>query len=519
MIALRPYQVDCVDAIEEAFAAHTATLAVMATGLGKTICFADLIGRRAKHGRAMVLAHREELIDQAAEKIAWVTGLPVDIEMADRRASNLIKSPVVVSSIQTQIAGRNGKRRMHGFDPHEFATIIFDEAHHCTSDSYVAVASHYLQNPNARLLGVTATPKRTDQLALGQMFESCAFRMGIRDAIQEGWLVPLKVRHVKVESLDLSAVETVAGDFNQHDLGVVMALPDVVKGVGMATLEHAGDRKALIFCASVEQAAAVTLLLNAAKPNSANLVTGKTPRDERRTMIDDYRKSRFQFLCNYSVLLEGFDVWDTSCIVVARPTKSALLLEQMIGRGTRPDAEEIEGIDAAHLRRDAIRQSAKPDGLIVDFVGRVGKHEPARVIDVLGGKMKDAVRELAEEHMNQGCEDVDEAIAWADAALRFAKPVIRGKVKAIVEAFDLFDLDHRVGAAAIESWQKEKLERWRMPIPESAEEAQDLIDEVRRRTRMGLATYRMAKQLKRRGCDPNMPFEQAKAIMQEWFGQ
>lgn len=525
---LREYQRDGIDSVEEHFVAHQRVLGVLFTGGGKTIMAADLLHRRAKLGRAIALAHRLELVEQLADKISSVTGLDCDIEMADRRASHLIKAPIVISSIQTQIAGRNGSRRMHDFSPSEFATVICDEAHHHVSDNtYGAVCDHYLSNPNCKLLGLTATPKRTDQIALGSVYESVAFRMGIADGIAEGWLVPMRVRYVRIAGLDLSGVGTTGGDYTQRDLGRVMDEEQTLKATALATLEHGAGRKGLVFCASVEQAHDLTTLLNAAKPGSAHIVTGETPTEQRRAIIDGYRKSQFQWLVNYAVLLEGFDVWGTSCIVCARPTKNALLLEQMIGRGTRPDAAAIAGMDSASGRRAAIAASVKPDGLIIDFKGVVGKHKPARAIDVLGGKMPEEVRDRIEELLDAGCDDIGRAQAHVEQefenarleAIKCQPATLRGKVKyAAIEAFNLFDIEHVPGSHPIESWQKEKLEKWRMPLPATTEEAQDLIDEVRRRARLGLCTYKMARQLKRRSHDPNMPFEQAKELMQEWFG-
>lgn len=510
---LRRYQVDCSEAIEEHLLNHRSTLAVLATGLGKTVVFADVIRRRAGFGRAMVLAHRKELINQAAEKIAWVTGMPVDVEMADRRASSLIRSPVIVSSIQTQISGGIDNKRMHLFDPMEFGTLVIDEFHHGTADSYRTVANHYLQNPALKMLGVTATPKRNDRLALGSVIESCAFTMGIRDGIGEGWLVPLKVRRVKVAGLDLSNVTTVAGDFNQGQLGKVMGADEITKATALATMEHSQGRKTLVFCASVDQARIISAYLNGHRQDSSRFLCGETPDDERDSIVDDFRKSRYQYLVNYSVLLEGFDVWDVACVVNARPTKNSLLLEQMIGRGTRPNAEILEGVEDAPTRRGLIETSVKPDTIVVDFMGRIGAHKLAKLTDVLGGNIPDDVRELAETKINNGCDSVDAAIEQARAELIPIKVAGKVKYSGAVEVFDLFGMDREVGSSPVEDWQKEKLEKWRIPLPDSGEEADAIIEEVRSRTRKGLVTYRMARTLKRYGYPTDMSFKEGHSVM------
>ena len=146
----------------------------------------------------------------------------VDIEMGELRAQETIwnQSPVVVSSIQTQCAGRGKWKRMKKFDPKKFGLIIIDEAHHATSESYRKVIEWYRQNPDVRILGVTATPDRADQMALGEVFDTVAYEYGIREGIEHGWLCPIRQRLVNVGSLDFSACRTTAGDLNGADLGL-----------------------------------------------------------------------------------------------------------------------------------------------------------------------------------------------------------------------------------------------------------------------------------------------------------
>lgn len=202
---LRPYQAAASDAIFKEWQDNDSTLVVMPTGGGKTVLFADVI-RRVFPRRALVIAHREELIFQARDKIQRVTGLSADVEMGEYRAEGGLfeQARVVVSTIQTQCSGGDGGGRMSKFDPQRFGVLIIDEAHHATSPSYRRVIDYYRTNPALKVLGVTATPDRADEEALGQVFQSVAFDYEVLDAIHDGWLVPIEQQMVHVEGLDYS---------------------------------------------------------------------------------------------------------------------------------------------------------------------------------------------------------------------------------------------------------------------------------------------------------------------------
>lgn len=519
-IVARDYQRDALTAIEEAHRAHQATVAVCPTGSGKTVIFGLYADRRRHKGRVMVLAHREELIEQAADKIRRITNCPIDVEMADRRASELNPAPIVVSSIQTQTSGKNGNRRMRKFSPNDFALVVCDECHHSAADTWRETIAHYAQNPNCKILGVTATPRRTDQKALACVFDSVAFRMGILDGIREGWLVDIDQRFIEIKGLDYSGIQVRGGDFVPGQLSIKMCDAQAVEAVCAAVHQIASDKKSLVFCVDVEHAMAVTKTLNEYNPGYAHIVTGMTPSEERKTLINRYRKSEYPCLVNCMIATEGFDVPDIQAVVMARPTKSALLYEQMLGRGTRPTAP-VDNFPDAASRRAAISASDKPNMLVVDFVGNSLKHEIVTVLDVLGGQMPGTAKELAERELDEGGGLVTVAI---DSALqsyektRFAKAVYQERKVSPFKKNDpyaLFGIEYEKGEKPIEPWQREKLEKWRMPVPDTSEEAQDLIDEVRSRTRRGLCTYRMGLQLKRHGHDPNMSFEDARKIMDE----
>jgi len=277
----RPYQTEALDGIRSAFQQHDSALLVMATGLGKTITFSELSGEFMSLGRIMVLAHREELISQAYDKLLKITGCAPDVEMADYRANayGVFRSQVVVSTIQTQISGMGGKGRMSKFDPDEFSLLIIDEAHHSAAKSYRRVIDYYRQNPKLKVLGVTATPDRADEKALGQIFESVAYEFDIRAGVDAGWLVPIRQQSVYVNGLDYSNIRTTAGDLNGKDLARVLEFEEALHGIASPTIELCGDRKALVFAASLAQAERLTEILNRHKDGSARWVHGGTPKD------------------------------------------------------------------------------------------------------------------------------------------------------------------------------------------------------------------------------------------------
>jgi len=398
-VILRPYQKDAYENTLKVFERASSALLVLSTGTGKTIIFSHIVKRFANLGRVLVLAHREELILQAKEKIKLVSGIDADVEMGqDWAPGGWAKSEVIVSSIQTQCAGREGGR-MTRFEPTEFSLLVIDEAHHSASATYRRVVKYYMDgNPDLKLLGVTATPDRLDEKALGQTCKEVAFVYGIEDAISDGWLVPIEQRSVFVSGLDYSAVKTTAGDLNGKDLAAILEYEENIHAIASPTIELTGDKKTLIFAASVGQAERLTEIINRHKPGQARFVYGKTPRDLRRDMFADFAVKRFQYLVNVGVATEGFDDPGIECVVMARPTKSRALFTQCVGRGTRPLPGLVDQFDDAIERRDAIFKSAKPAVEIIDFVGNAGKHKLVTAADILGGKYDDEVVVLAGEN-------------------------------------------------------------------------------------------------------------------------
>ena len=215
--------------------------------------------QRKQPKRSMVLAHREELIWQAKDKIERVTGLKSDVEMGEHKAAQECglfhpKASVIVSTIQTHVAGGDGGGRMTKFDPMDFGLLVIDESHHAVSPSYRKVIDYYMTNPDLVVMGVTATPDRGDESALGQVFETVAFDYEVMDAIKDGWLIPIEQQMVSVESLDFSEVKTTAGDLNGADLAAVMESEKNLHGVASSTIDIIGSKRGIGFAASVNHA-------------------------------------------------------------------------------------------------------------------------------------------------------------------------------------------------------------------------------------------------------------------------
>lgn len=352
---LRPYQQRVVDSVIAELENSKSTLVVLPTGGGKTVCFAHLVGHYMKQGRVMVIAHREELIRQAASKIEQIVGYRPAIEMADEWADEegFNRPQVVVASVQTLVTGR-----VNRFNPEDFALVITDEAHHCIAQSYRKVYDHILRG-KTKHLGVTATPDRSDEQALGQVFQTVAFDYELPQIIDDGWLVPIRQKLVMVEGLDYSKVKTTAGDLNQADVAKAQANEQILHEMIAPIIDIAGTKKTIVFATPGSKktedgdddfhiAQRMTEILNRHRPNAARRVSQDTPKVERRQMLQDFAAGRFQFLVNVGVLTEGFDDPTIEVVAITRPTKSRSLYcldantEILTNRGWRKIDDEME---------------------------------------------------------------------------------------------------------------------------------------------------------------------------------
>jgi len=486
MFRLRPYQQDAIGRAVEAWAGGAIRILIeMATGTGKTVLFGHLARQTIEAGkRVLILAHRDELVRQAADKVGQITGIQPAIEKGEERADEESfggKSPLVVSSIQTQYSGTPERRRMHRFDPAEFGLVVADECHHSTADSWVAVLNYYLGNPECRLLGVTATPDRNDDRNLGSLYQQIAYRYQLHDAIADGYLVPVRQRSVVVTGIDFSQVKTRrtadgGRDFVESELDAVMAAEGPVQQVASATIELTyglpkgalkplieleddeerrrrlcdalagrAHRRTLVFCVSVNHARLMANILNrwlgvtgefGGDGGLADSVDGQMDLEVRREKLRAFADGTRPFLCNCMIATEGFDEPRVGVVVVARPTKSRSLLAQMVGRGTRPlpaVAAVLGDLPDAESRRAAISGSDKPHVDVIDFTDNTRRHELVTAFELVAPDADAEVLELAQEIAEETGADVGAALASAEAAVESEREANRAVAEAEAE--------------------------------------------------------------------------------------
>lgn len=394
---LRPYQEEAVNATFEQWKEVQSTLCVLPTAAGKTVVAAEII-RRIHPGRAIFICHRGELVTQAYHTIKRHTGLEIDIEKAEQIASTTMwgKTPVIIATIQT-LCSRGG--RMRRFDPQDFSLLVADESHHSVSPTWSRVINYFKTNTNLKILNLTATPDRADEEALGKIIDSVAYDYEILQAIEDGWIVPVEQQMINIEGLDFSGIRTTAGDLNGADLAAVMEAEKTLHGIVDATIREIGEKRTLVFAASVKQAEMYAEIFNRHRAGMADWVCGKTPEDKRAKTFKEFKDGTTQVLCNVGIATEGVDIPAIEVIVMGRPTKSRALYSQMAGRSFRPIEEDGKSIVDAHPtaegRRVAIELSSKRCARIIDFVGNSGRHKLITAVNLFGGKFSDEILERA----------------------------------------------------------------------------------------------------------------------------
>lgn len=347
---LRTYQNEAVQAIKNEWSqGYNKTLLVLPTGTGKTVVFSKVVEEETKDGsKALILAHRGELLEQASEKLKATSGMDSALEKAESTSIGSSEQ-VTVASVQTL----SQERRLKGFAKDYFKTIVVDEAHHSISNTYQRILNYF---DGANVLGVTATPDRSDQKNLGKYFDSKAYEYSLHQAIKEGYLTPVKAQMIPLE-LNIQNLSVSNGDYAVGEVG--SALEPYLNQIALEMLNYCKDRKTVVFLPLVKTSQKFCELLNL-HGIRATEVNGNSK--DREGVLADFEAGEYDVLCNSMLLTEGWDCPAVDCIIVLRPTKIRSLYQQMVGRGMRlhPGKKELLLLDFLWMteRHDLCRPSA-----------------------------------------------------------------------------------------------------------------------------------------------------------------
>lgn len=506
-------QARAVDGAERALAEHGSALVVLPTGLGKTVCFAELTRRYVEERgeRVLIVAHTEELISQAVEKIQRFggAGLRIEVEMAERSATidGLYSPDVVVASVQSLCR----PNRLARFPADYFGLVVIDEAHHATATTYRKIVDHFRGSvldesgivridyeESTHVLGVTATPDRRDCRALGDLFAASAFVYELREAIAAGLLVRMSVQTTLLPELDLSGMRMVAGDLSQGQLDE--RIKPALHPAAVKVAVQAGIRRTLAFLPSVATAHAFADYLRE-EGMSAAALDGSAPEEQRRFVVEQFRRGDIQALCNCALFTEGFDVPEVSCIAVLRPTTSRALYSQMIGRGTR-------------------LSPGKADLLVLDFPGVGFERKLVTPLDVLGGITdEDILRKLQAvlARAEAAGLPIDLLSAEAEAQIEDREEKERAaadRLRRGKQAQEIDVLGHEREAEP--EWKVALRERWKLKPKEiiqyapDEEHARRLVAWLVERRKAGMCSFRQGMLLRSKGLPArNVSFETA----------
>lgn len=513
--SLRPYQQAARDSIHAQWEqGRLRTLLVLPTGTGKTIVFASVAADQVRAGdRVLILAHRGELLEQAADKLQRSTGLVSAVEKAESTCLNSWFR-VVVGSVQTL----QRSARLERFPRDYFGTIIIDEAHHAITDGYRRILDYF---EGAKVLGVTATPDRGDMRNLGEVFDSLAYEYKLTDAIKEGYLCKIMAQTIPLQ-LDISEVGFTSGDYSLGQLGT--ALDPYLEQIAAEMAQRCKGRKTVVFLPLIKTSQKFRDLLNA-KGFRAAEVNGQSP--DRKQVLADFDAGKYNVLCNSMLLTEGWDCPSVDCVVVLRPTKVRSLYSQMVGRGTRL----AEG---------------KTDLLLLDFLWMTDKHELCRPADLVC-EDRAVARQMTENLAETGAaQDIQEAAAQAsedvvaqreEALAKQLAEQRRKKAKLVdplqyemsIQAEDLSGYVPAFGWEAGPPTEQQTTALEKLGIlpdaVESAGKASLLLDRLHKRRDEGLTTPKQIRCLEKYGFQHvgTWSFEQAKHMIdriaaQGWRG-
>jgi ATP-dependent helicase IRC3 len=442
----RDYQDRCHSAIRAEYIKGTnRQLISMATGTGKTVVFSQLPDKTKDilPGQMLILAHREELIDQAIDKMRVINPrLRIDKEMAEHHADPS-SADAIVASVAT--LGRKGTKRLRNYNWSRIDKYITDEAHHSVASSYLNIydaAGLFAPDDKRLLLGVTATPQRGDGKALAQIYQKISFVYSMRQAIEDGWLVDVRGFRV-VTNTSLDSVKTIGGDFAQDDLADAVNNPKRNQLVVEAWLDHAERRQTVVFTVDIKHALDLADMFRQYGVK-AQAVWGNDP--DRADKLERHRAGDITVLLNCGVLTEGYDDWRIACIVLARPTKSSVLFTQMVGRGTRlqegtGNLKEYPGHITIGDVTDCIAERCncpdiKRDCIVIDVVDASSRHSLITLPTLMGMSAK---LNLKGSSLVRAIQQIEEA-QQSHPRIDCAKLEDITRLRTMVEQVNLFDV-------------------------------------------------------------------------------
>jgi len=320
-LSLREHQNDAIQQLVELRKqGKTITLLTHATGTGKThIAIADA---KRLGLRTLYLAHRTNLLTQTQERFGELW--PEVESSIYRKKSGKPNSHVILSTVQAISSG------LEKFDEREFGYIIIDESHHAAAETYRKVISYFRAK---FILGLTATPERHDGQSLIEIFQNCAHRLELEEAIERELLVPIRCVRVKT-NIDLSKIRYNGVDYRSRDLGETLLVPDRDRLIVETYLNHVQGKRAVCFCINVDHSESMATAFNQKGVKAAH-VSGRMGEQQKQQILEAYRSGEIQVLCACDILNEGWDSPETEVLLMARPTLSKVVYVQQLGRGTR----------------------------------------------------------------------------------------------------------------------------------------------------------------------------------------
>lgn len=395
-LKLRGYQREAIAAALAKLEEHTRTAVVLPTGMGKTVVFSHLIAQTVATGKVvLVLVHRDELAEQAKDKMQQVApDAQVGIVKAER--NEVEGRDVIVASVQTLARERRRFALTDTLDNEgkRIGLVIVDECHHAVARTWQLVLSSFgcfrpVSDPErVPAIGFTATLARTDGIGLGDVWQSVAYERDIVYGIEHGYLVDVRGQQVTVDGLDLATIARSRGDYQDGALGDALEASGAGEVIAEAYQEHAAGKQGILFAPTVSSAFTFAEAMNAAGIVT-EVITGETSKEDRELTYKKFRSGDVQVLANCMVLTEGFDAPHAEVAVIARPTQSAPLYTQMVGRVLRP-----------------LPGKPEKEALILDVVGIAGSHRLRSLTDLVktevkeGESVTEAQERVAKEHEN-----------------------------------------------------------------------------------------------------------------------